>query len=332
MKIVIPGGTGQVGTILARAFHKDGHEVAVLSRRPATAPWRVVPWDGVTLGAWTSEVDGADVIINLVGRSVNCRYTPEKRKEIMESRTLSTRILGRAIAEAKRRPKVWLQSSTATIYAHRFDAPNDEFTGILGGEEPNLPETWRFSIDVAKSWEKVLDESVVPNTRKVKMRSAIIMSPDHGGAFDILLGLVRRGLGGTSGNGRQFVSWVHEEDFINAVNWLIAHPELEGAINIAAPNPLPNSAFMRELRRAWGIGIGLPAASWMLEIGAVFLGTETELILKSRRVVPGRLSQAGFNFKFPSWQEAARDLCQKWKKQKSTRKGRMITFQREFLV
>ena len=305
-----------MGTVLARFFHKAGHEVVILSRARATVPWRVVPWDGVSMGSWAGELDGADVLINLAGRSVNCRYTPEKRKEIMESRTLSTRLLGRAIAATKRPPKVWLQSSTATIYAHRFDAPNDEATGILGGNEPNAPDTWRFSIDVAKSWEQALDESVVPNTRKVKMRSAIIMSPDRGGAFDILLGLVRRGLGGTSGNGRQYVSWVHEEDFISAVNWLIAHEELEGPINIAAPNPLPNSEFMRGLRTAWGIGIGLPAAEWMLEMGAVFLRTETELILKSRRVVPGRLLQDGFNFKFPSWPEAARDLCQKWKRDK----------------
>ena len=234
----------------------------------------------------------------------------------MESRTLSTRVLGQAVAEAKRPPKLWLQASTATIYAHRYDAPNDEMTGLPGGSEPNVPDTWRFSIDVAKSWEQALDEAVVPHTRKIKMRSAIVMSPDKGGAFDILLGLVRHGLGGKSGNGRQYVSWIHEEDFIRAVYWLIEHAEQHGPVNIASPNPLTNAEFMRALREAWGIGFGLPAAEWMLEIGAAFIRTETELILKSRRVVPGKLMQAGFTFKFPTWPEAARDLCRRWKQRK----------------
>ena len=317
MRIIIPGGSGQVGTVLARAFHKDAHEVIVLSRSPGKAPWRTVPWDGVNLGDWVKEIEGADVLINLAGRSVNCRYTPEKRREIMESRTLSTRVLGQAVARAKRPPKLWLQASTATIYAHRYDAPNDEATGIPGGSEPNAPDTWRFSIDVAKSWEQALDEAVVPQTRKIKMRSAIVLSPDKGGAFDILLGLVRHGLGGKSGNGRQYVSWIHEADFIRAVSWLIEHEEQHGPVNIASPNPLTNAEFMRALREAWGIGFGLPAAEWMLEIGAVFMRTETELILKSRRVVPGKLMQAGFTFQFPTWPEAARDLCQRWKQRKA---------------
>jgi uncharacterized protein (TIGR01777 family) len=317
VRIIIPGGSGQVGTLLARAFQKDGHEVIVLSRTRAHAPWRSVPWNGANIGEWAKEIEGADVLINLAGRSVNCRYTPANRKEIMESRTLSTRVLGRAVADAKRPPKLWLQASTATIYAHRYDAPNDEATGILGGDEPNAPDTWRFSIDVAKSWERALDEAVVPHTRKVKMRSAIVMSPDKGGAFDILLGLVRRGLGGKSGNGRQYVSWIHEEDFIRAVYWLIEHEELHGPVNIASPNPLTNAEFMRALREAWGIGFGLPAAEWMLEIGAVFIRTETELILKSRRVVPGKLTQTGFTFKFPTWPEAATDLCHGWKSRKN---------------
>ncbi|MEO8204994.1 MAG: NAD-dependent epimerase/dehydratase family protein, partial [Chthoniobacterales bacterium] len=278
MKIVIPGGSGQVGTRLARAFHTAGHEVVILSRTPKKAPWRVVEWDAENLGDWTAELESADAIINMTGRSVNCRYGTKNRRLIMDSRVRSTRVLGEAIARAVQPPRVWLQASTATIYAHRYDAPNDEATGILGGSEPNSPDTWRFSIDVATSWERVFNEAKTPATRKVLLRSAIIMNADSGSPFDILLRLVRFGLGGKSGNGKQYVSWVHEEDFFRAILWLIEHPELDGVVNIASPNPLPNAEFMRALREAWGIRIGLPATNLMLEIGAFFLRTETELI------------------------------------------------------
>lgn len=314
MKIVIPGGSGQVGTILARAFHQDGHEVITLSRNPMNAPWRVMEWDAETLGEWARELEGADAVINLAGRSVNCRYNAENRRLIKESRVKSTHILGEAIAQASHPPGVWLQASTATIYTHSYDAPNDEATGILGGSEPNAPDTWRFSIDVATSWERALNESATPYTRKALLRSAMIMSPDRGGVFDTLLTLVRYGLGGRAGDGRQYVSWIHDQDFIRAIYWLIEHEEFEGPVNLAAPNPVPNSEFMRRLREAWGISMGLPATEWMLEVGAVFLRTETELILKSRRVVPGRLLELGFDFRFPIWAEAAHDLCNRWRK------------------
>lgn len=314
MTIVIPGGSGQVGTLLARTFHEEGQEVVVLSRKPGNAPWRVVVWDAQTLGDWAGEIDGADVVINLAGRSVNCRYTPENRRAITESRVRSTQVVGKAIAQAACPPRVWLQMSTATIYAHRYDAPNDESSGILGGMEPDVPDTWRFSIAVAQAWEQTLNEAQTPQTRKVLMRSAMVMSPDRDGIFDTLLGLVRRGLGGQSGNGRQYVSWIHEQDFVRAVHWLIAHEEMAGPVNLAAPNPLPNADFMRALRVAWGIRFGLPATAWMLEIGARILGTETELILKSRRVVPVRLLSDGFTFDFADWPDAARDLCLRWRK------------------
>ncbi|HYU32824.1 MAG TPA: TIGR01777 family oxidoreductase [Thermoanaerobaculia bacterium] len=314
MKIVIPGGTGQVGTLLARAFHGDGHEVVVLGRHPKPAPWRVVRWDLTDPREWAEELDGADVVINLAGRSVNCRYTQKNRNEILQSRVASVHAVGKAIQSAKRPPAVWLQASTATIYAHRYDAPNDERSGLIGGSEPGAPETWRFSIDVATSWERALDEEPTPGTRKLKLRSAVVMSPDRGGIFDTLLTLVRRGLGGTAGDGRQYVSWIHEVDFIRAVYWLIQREHLNGAVNLAAPDPLPNKEFMAALRRAWGTPIGLPAAKWMLEIGAIFLRTETELILKSRRVVPGRLLEDGFSFRYPEWPAAARELCERWRK------------------
>lgn len=310
---MIPGGSGQVGTLLARAMRHDGHEVVVLSRRPQAAPWRVVGWDAATVGDWAAELEGADMVINLAGRSVNCRYTAANRQAIRTSRIDSTRAVGEAIAAARQPPRLWLQASTATIYAHRYDAPNDEANGIIGGAEPDAPDTWRFSIDVATSWEQALDEAIVPGTRKVKLRSAVIMSPDHGGIFDVLLGLVRRGLGGRSGDGRQYVSWIHDQDFIRAVYWIIEREHLDGAINLAAPQPLANTEFMRALREAWGIRFGLPATAWMLELAAVFMRTETELVLKSRRVVPRRLLDDGFTFQFPSWPEAARDLCRRWR-------------------
>ena len=160
-----------------------------------------------------------------------------------------------------------------------------------------------------------MDHAKVPNTRKVKLRSAMTMSPDRGGIFDTLLTIVRRGLGGRSGDGRQYISWVHETDFIRAIYWLIDHDEVDGPVNIAAPEPLPNAEFMRELRAAWGITVGLPAATWMLHLGAVFMRTETELILKSRRVVPGILTEHGFSFQFPQWRAAAEDLCRRWREQ-----------------
>jgi uncharacterized protein (TIGR01777 family) len=311
MKVVIPGGSGQVGTVLARAFHGDGHDVVVLSRRPDVQPWRVVAWDGATLGNRQSEIDGCDVVINLAGRSVNCRYTATNRREILQSRVLSTRVVGQAIVRAARQPRVWLQASTATIYAHRYDAPNDEHTGILGGLEPGAPGAWRFSIEVARAWECAFEEAVTERTRKLALRSAITLSPDPGGIFDTLLSLVRRHLGGTAGDGRQFVSWIHYEDFVAAVRWLIDRDGIKGVVNLAAPDPLPNAEFMRILREACGASFGLPASKWMLEIGAVFMRTESELILKSRRVVPARLLEDGFRFKYPDWRGAARDLCRR---------------------
>jgi len=319
VKVVLPGGSGQVGTILARALKGEGHEVVVVSRHPRPAPWRTVGWDARTPGPWMQELDGAHAVVNLAGRSVECRYTAANRAEIMESRVGSTRLIGRAIAESAHPPRVWLQAGTATIYAHRFDAPNDEATGILGGDEPGAPDAWRFSIEVAKSWETAVEEAVVPRTRKVIMRSAMTMSPDRHGVFDVLLGLVRRGLGGTSGDGRQYVSWVHEQDFVAAVKWIVSHDDLAGPVNIAAPAPLPNAEFMRTLRAAWGARIGIPAPAWLLEPAAFVLRTESELLLKSRRVISGKLAAQGFRFRFAEWRAAAEDLCAQWRRQRAAR-------------
>lgn len=316
MKIVIPGGSGQVGQLLARSFAAAGHDVVVVSRSAHVAAGRAVTWDGRTLGGWAREIDGADVVVNLAGRSVNCRYTAENLKQMLDSRVDSTRVVGQAIGQAKRPPRVWLQMSTATIYAHRFDAANDEETGIIGGSEPDAPAYWATSVNIAREWEKALSEAETPGCRKLALRTAMVMSADRGGIFDVLSGLVRRRLGGDAASGKQFVSWIHGADFDRAVRFLIEREDMSGAVNLASPGPLPYHDFMKALRSAWGVGLGLPAAKWMLEIGAWLMRTDTELVLKSRRVIPGRLREAGFSFDFPSWPEAAAELV------KSAREGR----------
>ncbi len=248
MKIVIPGGTGQVGGVLARALRARGDEVVVVSRG-GSVDGRTVKWDGRSVGPWAQELDGADVVINLAGRSVNCRYTAANLAAMMSSRVDSTRAVGLAIEKAERPPRVWLQMSTATIYAHRFDAPNDELTGRIGGDEPDVPATWKLSIDI--------------------------------------------------------------RDFARAVEFLIERDDIDGPVNLAAPNPVPQRDFMAGLRTATGARLGLPATKWMAEIGAFFLRTDTELTAKSRRVVPARLVEAGFAFDFPKWPDAARDLVER---------------------
>ena len=317
MKVVIAGGSGQVGTILARHFHAKGDDVIVLSRTKRNGkPWRVAQWDGRTLEAWQAEIDGADVLINLTGRSVNCRYNAENRAAIRDSRVWATEVLHKAVAAAKRPPAVWLNASTATLYRHALDRPMDEFTGEYGGNEPGAPDTWNFSIAVAKAWEAAFFGTKTPRTRQVALRSAMTFSPDRGGVFDVFLGLVRHGLGGTNLPGTQVVSWIHDADFARAVDFLIAHEEMSGPVNLAAPNPVPNREFLRALRQAWGIPVGLPTTRSMLEIGTFLLRTESELVLKSRWVVPGRLSAAGFAFAYPTWPQAAEELVARWRAQR----------------
>lgn len=313
MKIVIAGGSGQVGTILARHFHNEGHDVVILSRRCGSQPWRTVQWDGETPGQWVNELEGADVLINLAGRIVNCRYTWRNRCRIWSSRTRSVRVLGNAIQQLKAPPHIWLQAGTATIYAHRFDADNDEYTGIIGGTETDAPDKWRFSIDVARAWEGEFSLIETPQSRKILLRSAIILSHDRNGIFDYLLWLVRYGIGGTAGSGTQYISWIHFIDFIKAIEFIISHHEITGTVNLAAPSPLPNKEFMAILRKAWGTGVGLPAFRWMLELGAIFLQTESELVLKSRRVAPRRLLDSGFTFAYGDWKKASADLCERWR-------------------
>jgi uncharacterized protein (TIGR01777 family) len=307
VKFAIPGGSGQVGQVLTRSLEAKGHEVVVIGRGGDWTP-SFARWDGRTQGEWVEVVDGSDVVINLAGRSVNCRYTEENLTRMMDSRVDSTRAVGQAIAEASEPPALWMQMSTATIYAHRLDAPNDEATGLIGGDEEGVPAYWRRSIEIAQAWERATEDFATPHTRKVLLRSAMVMSPDAGGIFDVLASMVARRLGGPIAGGGQFVSWIHDLDFVRAIEFIIADEELDGPVNLAAPEPLPQREFMRSLREAAGVRLGLPATRWMAERGAMVIGSDTELLLKSRRVVPGRLSTAGFEFRFDRWEDAARDL------------------------
>jgi uncharacterized protein len=317
MKIVIPGGSGQVGHILARHFRSRGDAVTVLSRHPRPAPWRVASWDGVTPGAWITDLAESDVCINLAGTSVDCRYNQTNRRAIYDSRIRSTRLLNQVITSLNGAPRLWINASTATIYRHALDRAMSEADGELGGNEPGAPSTWNFSIDVAKGWEEAFFSTPTPLTRKIATRSALTLSSDRGGVFDRLLALVRLGLGGSQGAGTQFISWIHEADFARAIDLLIAREDVCGVVNLASPNPLPNRDFMRVLRDAWGIRFGLSSPAWLVEIGAFFIRTESELILKSRRVVPSRLLNAGFRFLFPEWPSAAKDLAARWRGERS---------------
>jgi uncharacterized protein (TIGR01777 family) len=246
MTIVIPGGSGQVGRILTRHFCAQGHNVTVLTPHQTPAEW-------------AAALELSDVCINLAGRSVNCRYHAANRRAIFDSRIDTTRLLNRVMVEVPHPPRLWLNASTATIYRHALDRAMDETTGQLGGNEAGAPDTWNFSIRVAKSWEEAFFETATPRTRKVAMRSALTLSPDRGGIFDVFLGLVRYGLGGTQGPGTQYVSWIHEADFARAVDLLIAREEFTGVVNIASPNPLPNADFLKVLRDTRGTRIGLAA-------------------------------------------------------------------------
>ena len=259
------------------------------------------------------DLEQSDVCINLAGRSVNCRYNAGNRRAIYESRIQSTRLLNQVVSSLARPPRLWINASTATIYRHALDRAMTESDGELGGNEPGAPDTWNFSIQVAKGWEEAFFATPTPLTRKVVIRSALTLSPDRGGVFHTLLGLVRHGLGGSHGPGTQFVSWIHEADFVRAIEFLMAREGLSGVVNVASPNPLPNRNFLCSLREAWGARLAFPNPKWLIEIGTFLMRTESELVLKSRRVVPARLLDAGFEFSFPEWPAAARELVARWR-------------------
>ncbi len=313
LRIVIPGGSGLLGQILARHFHERGHTVTVLSRHPQRCEWGSALWDGLELGEWVHLIDGADVVINLAGRSIRCRQSDAHQREIRQSRVITTALVGQAIAKAAKPPAVWLNASTVGIYRHSIDRAMDDITGEIG-DPPRSPSEWNFLTDVAECWERALFAARTERTRRIAMRLGIVMSPEERGGFGHMLGMVRMGLGGTAGDGKQFVSWVHDVDFVRAVEFLIVREDLEGPINVCSPCPLPNAEFMKCLRHAWcTMYVGVPLPRWMLALGSLVIGTESQLLLKSRRVVPRRLMNSGFDFHFPNWRAASQDLVCRWR-------------------
>ena len=353
-KIIITGGTGFIGQALAKYFGKENH-VIILSRQSVNGHnnnysrqlvkntdgynityWR---WDGVHVEKhWAQDIEGADIVINLAGKSVNCRYTRKNKQEIFDSRTNATQTIGEAIRGATVPPKLWINAASATIYRHTTGEPQDELTGIISDKkDDNMPYSffdrlrrrWQkwitglrfgknseryknldkdFSVQVCQLWEKTFFEQRTPFTRKIALRTAITLG--EGGVMIPYFNLLKFGLGGRQGNGRQFYSWVHAEDLCQVIEHCYGQKSMEGIYNVAAPHPVTNKTFMDTLRKITGHVIGLRAYTWMLEFGATLIGTETELILKSRRVVPARLLQSGFGFKYDTVEKALAAIVQ----------------------
>lgn len=303
-KIVITGANGFLGSALSQWLSEE-YEVVGLVRNPPSGRegyFRPVIWDGHSFGDWVAELEGASGLINLAGRSVNCRYDQKHRDEILRSRVESTAMLGKAIASCANPPSVWINSSTATIYRHAMDRPQDERTGEMGEG---------FSVEVATAWEESFFAAQVPGeVRKIAIRTAIVLGNHSGTILSYFRRLAHYWLGGKMGSGRQMVSWIHVEDFCRAIAWLLSSERFDGIANVAAPQAVTNAELMRAVRDGEGRSWGLPAARWMLELGAWALRTETELILKSRWVVPTRLEEAGFAFKWSNLREALAHLSE----------------------
>jgi uncharacterized protein (TIGR01777 family) len=317
-KIIIAGGTGFIGQALAARWGRDNH-VIILGRQTPKAPnngghqqlsaadgynityWR---WDGHhTEKHWTNELEGCDMVINLAGRSVNCRYTDSNRQEIINSRIDATNTIGQAIREATVPPKLWINAASATIYRHAQDRPQDEYTGEISIAQHD------FSVQVCRQWEAAFDGQRTPFTRKIALRTAITLG--ESAVMTRYLNLVKWGLGGRQGSGQQMFSWVHIDDVARAIEWCLEHPEMEGTYNLAAPGPVTNQYFMTTLRRLTGHTWGIPVPAWLLKIGALMIGTEKELVLKSRWVLPTKLEGSGFIFRYPQVEDALRSLVTK---------------------
>ncbi|MEX1003490.1 MAG: TIGR01777 family oxidoreductase [Crocinitomicaceae bacterium] len=297
--ILITGGSGFLGQHLSAFFQNSGKTVKILSRNPQKD--NEIYWDGKEVGDWISAIEKADVIINLSGKSVNCRYTQKNKDLILRSRIDSTNALCKAIQQAESPPKLWINSSSATTYVHSENQQMTEDEGIIGDD---------FSMNVCKQWEEAFFSCHLNHSRQVAVRSSIVLGKS-GGAFPIMKRLSRFGMGGRQGSGKQFMSWIHIQDFCRAVEFIINHPEIVGPVNVTAPNPIRNKEFMKQLRKSLGIPFGISQPKWMLELGAKIIGTETELLLKSRNVVPERLTESGFQFQFPEAKDAIEYLTDK---------------------
>lgn len=304
-KIILAGGNGYLGKVLTAYYRDMAHQIIILSRSPKPTNGNVetLVWDGRTPGNWVNELEGAELLINLCGKNVNCRYDEKNMADIIASRVLPTTFLGSVIAKLKRPPQLWINITSATIYRHAEDRPQDEENGEIGQG---------FSVDVCRRWEESFFATNTPQTRKVALRMGIVLGISDS-AFPRLLNLVKFGLGGKQGNGQQYMSWVHEQDAAKCTEWLLEHPELDGTINCTAPGPVKNDEFMAIMRKAYGIPFGLPSPAWLLSIGALLIGTETELLLKSRWVLPKRLLDSGYPFLFAKAEDAIKDILNKSK-------------------
>lgn len=313
--IVIAGGTGFIGQEMIKHFGKDNKIIVLTRQKKETKNNRnqynsltqddlqqvdFIKWDGRTIGKWAIALEGSDLVINLAGKTVNCRYTEKNKKEILDSRVDAVNLIGAAIRQCTKPPACWINASSATIYRHALDRPQDEYTGEFHEG---------FSVHVCRRWEESLFNQSTPATRKIALRMAITLGP--GGVLIPYFNLLKFGLGGKQGSGKQMFSWIHIEDTCRMIEWIVAHKEIEGVYNCSSPNPVPNKEFMSTLRQATGNIIGLPAFTWLLKTGALLIGTETELVLKSRWVVPTKIMETGFEFKYPLLKDAFADIISK---------------------
>lgn len=299
-KIILAGGNGYLGNVLAAYYSNLAEEIIILSRKhsPENGNVKTIVWNGMDEGDWASMLEGAELLINLCGKNVNCRYTEQNKTQIISSRVKPTMLLGRVIATLKSPPELWINITSATIYRHAEDRPQYEDNGDIG---------YGFSIGVCQKWEQTFFETNTPLTRKIALRMGIVLGRSDG-AFPRLLNLVKFGLGGRQGDGEQYVSWIHEQDAARCTEWLIQHKEIDGVMNCTAPQPIKNTDLMKCIRNGYGVPFGLPSPAWLLELGAMIIGTETELILKSRWVVPKRLTANGYTFLFPKIEHAVKDI------------------------
>ena len=301
-KLIIAAGTGFLGQVLVDHFKDSFDEIVILTRGKSENKNNIkyVNWNAKTFSGWEKELENTDILINLAGKSVDCRYNEKNKQEIFNSRIESTKILNEAVLQCENPPKHWLNSSTSTIYRFSLDKQMDETTGEIGND---------FSMNIAKSWEKAFFETKTPKTLKTALRTSIVLGK-NGGAFIPLKTLAKLGMGGKQGNGKQFISWIHEKDFARAVAFVIEN-KLENEINIVSPNPIRNVDFMSKLRKAVGMPIGISQPEWLLELGSKIINTETELVLKSRNVIPKRLQENGFTFNYDSVDKTFENLLQK---------------------
>jgi uncharacterized protein len=298
-KLIITAGTGFLGQVLVNNFKDKFEEIVILTRGKSEVKNNIkyIHWDAKTLTGWETELENADVLINLAGKSVDCRYTPQNKKEILDSRVDSTAILNEAVLGCKNAPKHWLNSSTSTIYRFSLDKQMDEASGEIGDD---------FSMNVAKTWEKTFFEVETRRTLKTALRTSIVLGK-NGGAFVPIKTLAKIGFGGKQGKGNQYISWIHEYDFACALEFIIKN-QMTGVVNIVSPKPITNKDFMAILRKTIKIPFGIPIPEFLLKMGAKIIKTETELVLKSRNVNPKRLLESGFTFQFDTLEKAIKNL------------------------